>query len=339
MTKNKKIFTYVISFIIILCILYVSWLNKAINIVIMINLYSIIFYTINVLWKSLRRKTYLDFFEFYNYFIYIVSIWIYFITLILLIFIYYNNLISPAKMPQYTLSNWQKTIIFQWMSHIWSENFYNQIKQEISNVKKTWWVLFYEWVKQWSKEATKKFNQAIGINFNQDLYKNMSKLYWITYQENNVFLWIQNNFDYNIDLSIDDIIKLYDKKTKNNQIQNSNNNNKEIIDINEQIINTINLLNDKELKILVYINKGLLNLIIKNNDNFQTIMWDMWNKVLLDVILNERNKNLSDEIIKSNYNKIFITYWLLHFEWVYKLLKENDPNWKIINIKYFYPIK
>ncbi|MDD3301943.1 MAG: hypothetical protein PHN31_00165 [Candidatus Gracilibacteria bacterium] len=339
MTQNKKNFTYIISSIIILCILYISGLYESINIIMMINLYSIIFYTIHVIWKSTRKKKYLDFFEFYNYFIYTISIGIYSIILILLIFIYYNNFISPAKIPQYTLSDGQKTIIFQGMSHIGSENFYNQIKQEINNVKKTGGVLFYEGVKQGSKESNEKFNQAIGIDFNQDLYKNMSKLYGITYQENDIFLGIQNNLDYNIDLSIDEIIKLYDKKAQESKIQNSNNNNKEIIDINKEMINTLNQFNNKELSIIIYINKALLNLIIKNNAKLQPLILDIGNKNLLDIILNERNKNLASEIIKSKYDKIIVTYGLLHFDGVYNLLKENDSNWKIKNIKYFYPIK
>jgi hypothetical protein len=57
------------------------------------------------------------------------------------------------------------------------------------------------------------------------------------------------------------------------------------------------------------------------------------------VILEDRNKNLVDSIVKSEYSKIYITYWLLHFDWMYKLLQENNPNWKIVNIRYYYPIK
>jgi hypothetical protein len=34
-----------------------------------------------------------------------------------------------------------------------------------------------------------------------------------------------------------------------------------------------------------------------------------------------------------------MTYWLLHFNWVLKLLQKNDPSWKIIETKYLYPIK
>jgi hypothetical protein len=55
--------------------------------------------------------------------------------------------------------------------------------------------------------------------------------------------------------------------------------------------------------------------------------------------LAERNKVLVDAIETSEYDKVFITYWLLHFKWVYELLKANDSNWEIIETKHLYPIK
>ena len=62
------------------------------------------------------------------------------------------------------------------------------------------------------------------------------------------------------------------------------------------------------------------------------------NKELFEVILDERNKILVNEIQKSEYDKIYITYWLLHFKWVLEELKKQDPKWEIIETKYLYPI-
>jgi hypothetical protein len=98
-------------------------------------------------------------------------------------------------------------------------------------------------------------------------------------------------------------------------------------------------LNDRELKILVYTNKSILNLIIKSDWIKDFVTKNFANQQLFDVILNKRNENLSKEIISSKYDKIFITYGLLHFNWVLKLLQENDSNWKIIKTEKSYPIK
>jgi hypothetical protein len=48
---------------------------------------------------------------------------------------------------------------------------------------------------------------------------------------------------------------------------------------------------------------------------------------------------LSEKIINSNDNKIYITYWLLHFKWVFDILQKNDKNWKIIEVSELYPIQ
>jgi len=65
--------------------------------------------------------------------------------------------------------------------------------------------------------------------------------------------------DFNVDLSVDDIIELYKQKNIQN---NTNKVYKPSIDANKEIISTLSKLNDKELKILVYINQAILNLII-----------------------------------------------------------------------------
>jgi hypothetical protein len=98
----------------------------------------------------------------------------------------------------------------------------------------------------------------------------MSKLYGITFQDNTNFLNLVNNLDYNVDLSIDEVIKIYEKKVKN---QKKNNNSKqEVVNISDEILNQLNKLNDKELKILVYINQAILNLIIKNDASMKNLL-------------------------------------------------------------------
>jgi len=150
-----------------------------------------------------------------------------------------------------------------------------------------------------------------------------------------MFLWVVNNLDFNIDLSIDEIMDLYKKKNISNNVKKKYS---PPINANKEIINTLSQMNEKELKILIYLNQAILNLII-SNDNIQWAMSaNFVNKELFDVILNERNKILVSEIQKSNYEKIYITYWLLHFKWVFEELKKQDPKWEIIETKYLYPI-
>jgi hypothetical protein len=78
---------------------------------------------------------------------------------------------------------------------------------------------------------------------------------------------------------------------------------------------------------------------MKNSSILESMTDSFSNKEFFEIIIWERNKILVNAIENSEYDNIFVTYWLLHFEWVYSLLKEHDPNWKIINEKKLYPIK
>lgn len=106
-----------------------------------------------------------------------------------------------------------------------------------------------------------------------------------------------------------------------------------IMDVNKEVIKILAELNPKQLTILRYINKSIISFIVKN-DKVATSLTKLQNTDLFDVILEDRNINLVNEIEKTKYDKIIITYWLMHFKWVLELLKEKDPNWKIIEIQY-----
>lgn len=337
MKNYKYTIAYFLFWFFLAAIFIVSWLIKLFETIISLIIYSIIAFFIYKIYKNLRKKEELEFVDFLKLFIYKICAFIYTIIIIIWSFAYYSNSINPATMPEYTITNWEKTVVFQAMSHIATESFYEEIKNNIIDFKTSSWVYFYEWVKEGSKESGDKFDKALWVNFTPDLYKHMSRLYWVTFQNNNDFFWLVNNLDFNIDLTLDEIIKIYEKKVKTGSWEKNENN--EIINTSEQILEKLNQLNDKELKILVYINQAILNTVIKNNEFAKNLLKNIWNEDLFDVILEERNENLVNEIIKSDYDKIYITYWLLHFDWVLKLLQKNDKNWKIINTNYLYPIK
>lgn len=338
-TYKKKNFYIIFLWILAIFISYISWFSSLLWTIISIIFYSLFAYIIYFLWKKILKKEIVEYKIFIDYFLYKVSIWLLISFILVWWFVYYKNEINPTKMPTYILSNWDKKVVFQWMSHIWTKDFYEKIKNNLIERKKEWYVYFYEWVKPWKEENHKKFNKAIWIKFDKDLYKNFSKLYWVVHQDNSIYMNLVNNKDFNIDLSLDEIMKFYEKSNipENKKINILEKN--EVVDVNKEIIKTLSSLNHKELSILRYINKGILNFMIWSKGTQNFVMDNFSNKKLFSIILDKRNEVLSDEIIKSEYNKIYVTYWLLHFEWVFELLKKNDKNWKIIEEKYSYPIK
>lgn len=333
--KNK---IKIILFLIIISLsFFVSWISWVIDFIVVSMLYWAIFYLIIASFRKIKNNEYKIFhFKNFNWFFqeFLYRFYVFIIVLVTLIwsFCYYQNEISPAKMPIYTLTNWDKSVVFQAMSHIWSDNFYKKVTKNIEKYKNDWYVLYFEWVRPWTKENQEKFNKAIWVDFNPDLYKNFSKSYWLTYQDNNKLLNIVNKNDYNIDVSIDEIIWEYEKlKIEKNQSWRNYDN---PIDLNSEILNSIALLNEKELAILRYVNKSFINVIIKSDSIQNSLSNNFSNKELFEIILNKRNEYLSDEIINSQDKKIIVTYWLLHFKWVFEILKQNDIKWRIEKIDY-----
>ena len=337
--QNKKLYIFIFYTFFYLIIFYISWIVWILELTLSITIYLLIFYFFYTIWKKVRKqKNILSINDYIYYFLYRLSILIVIIITLLWSFAYYNNKIKPAPMPEITISNWKKTVIFQSMSHIWTSDFYETVKNNLHQRKNEWYVYFFEWVKWWTQENMEKFDKALWVVFDEELYENFSKLYWITNQDNSIFYWLVNDLDFNVDLNLDEIIEYYEKNIENTE--ESNNHLPETpINISKEVSEILIWVNEKQLKIIVYINQSILNFLIKSEKIQEVLTNNFSNKQLFDVILNKRNEVLSNEIINSEYDKIYITYWLLHFKWVLELLQEQDSNWKIIWERYFYPIQ
>ena len=297
--------------------------------------YCVISYVLHLLWYKIRGFSRISFLEFFVIFIYKSALLIIFTGLFLWSFFYYQNHISPAKLPVHTLSNGQQTIIFQTMSHIGSEEFYNWVIETIRENKIRGAVLYYEGVWPGSDENSEDFNKAIWIDFTPWLYENFSKLYGVRSQDNNEFLNIENNLDYNIDLNLDQIMDLYKAKTQSEEIKSPPLlANGEVQDLNKDVIERLSSLSQKQLTLLKYINQGLLNFMIKHEWLRNFLVAKLANQDIFTVILEDRNKHLVQELLIRNDEKVIILYGLMHFNWVYDLLKQQDSSWEIINTRY-----
>lgn len=239
-------------------------------------------------------------------------------------------------MKEYTLSNGEKTLQFQTMIHIASPDFYEQVRANIENAKIEGAVYYFEWVKPGSKENQEKFNKALGVEFNEDLYRNMSKVYGVVAQDNMLFLNQVNDLDFNVDVSLDEIVSEYEKLQSGSTTEHHI---KPPVDISNQIVEELAGRSEKELALINYINQGLLNFISKSDALQKVIADNFANQELFHVILNHRNEVVAEKIINSDHNYIYATYGELHFNWILKILKEHDPKWKITETKEFFPIR
>lgn len=341
MNFNQKI-TFFFFIIIFSGIFYISGIYGIFSILLSLFFYSLFFYFIITLFKKIKNREF-RIFNIKNYLLFLQK-FLYRVSGIMILFIifiwsfsYYQNEINPAKMPIFTISNWEKIVVFQAMSHIWTFEFYQKVKDNIIKQKNNWYVLYFEWVREWSKKNQDAFNKALWIKFDQKTYENVSKLYWLINQDNEMFLWLVNDLDYNVDISIDEIMEKYNKLKIDLWVWNRTYS--QPIDISQMIIEELAKIRENELKVLRYINKSFVNLIIKNENLQSAIQNNFANKELFDVILNKRNEVIAKKIISWDDKKIIAIYWLLHFKWVYEILKSQDIKWQIKEINYLYPLK
>lgn len=225
------------------------------------------------------------------------------------------------------------------MSHIATQNFYKKVALMIEEKKKQGFVLFFEWVRPWMKENEEKFHDALWVKITPNTYKNLSLLYGLVPQDNTLFLGKVNDKDYNVDISMDDIIFLYEQmgrkeNTSKNQGEYS------VIDIEKEIDIAINSLTEKQLKIVQYVNRGFMNFFLKNQF-LQDILYEsvLKEKDIFHVILHKRNEEVVKEIIRSQHDRIVLLYGMLHFEGIFEWLKNEDNTWKILQIEYEIPLK
>ncbi|EKE27774.1 MAG: hypothetical protein ACD_3C00154G0017 [uncultured bacterium (gcode 4)] len=337
---KKNLFSMVILVSSFYALIYLSGLYWWLEFLVSCIIYAALFYCWHMLFSYFRKKERMTFKQFAPYFAYRISSLIVAIVLIFWLFIYYENKVEPARLPEFTVSNWKKTVVFQWMAHIWSDKFYKEVQENIKQKKKEGYVLFYEWVKPWTKENMDKFDKLLGVKFDKKTYVNLSKIYWLRAQNNADFLWIENELDFNVDIWMDEIISLYEKKYWGVDMNKKNNitNNAEPVSVDKLIDSAVSQMTPRELNFLIYVNRSIMNFIIKNENIQNTILAWSWQKNLFDIILDDRNKVIIDSIGKSEYQKIYITYWLMHFNGVWSWLQKLDPSWKLLSIKYLTPI-
>lgn len=304
--------------------------------------YSMITYSIYSMYKKIRDRSFqifdlVNYHEFLQAFLYKASTLMILMIVIIGGFAVYENEVDPATMPIYTISNGDKTVIFHAMSHIGTPKFYEQVKKNIELSKKDGYVLYFEWVTPGSKENQDAFDKALWVKLDKDTYSHMSKLYGLINQDNNQFLNLVNDKDYNVDVSIDDIMVQYNQLKVEKWIQNRAY--APPVDISSELMKELSKLRENELKVLRYINKSFINVIVKSEWLQQAIQDQFANKELFDVILNKRNDVIVNKILTSEDKKIIATYWLLHFAGIFDKLQAADIRWRIIKIDYLYPIK
>lgn len=233
----------------------------------------------------------------------------------------------------YNMKLWDKQIVFQWMNHIGTKSYYQKVIENIQEYRNKGYTIIYEWIKMEESYTSSEVNDKLENIFNgTDFLKNKYLFFeWEIIWEN---IW--KRWDLNIDISNNEIEKLFKEKQKS-----ENEYKKEIINLQAWVtpwLSINNLIYEYKQKYITSIdyilitwhyNLGLFLLEINTEDN----------KSIFDSILkNHRDQHLYTEVMKLKNNKIFIIYWEWHVNGFYWLLNQD---WlaQVTLIKFLEPFK
>lgn len=308
-------------------LVYFFWWWQLLSSLVVLSLYILILFWIVYLYKKFRKqeRPYLKPF-FVRWYIRIARLFLLFL-IVMFGFTKYQNEINPVSTPMYIVSNWEKNLKFQTVMHIWTAKYYSQLLSSLKESKEKWYVLYYEWVVLDDESKADKFNTALWVNFWVSFYESFSKLYWLDYQDNSIFMEVVNNKDINVDIPISKIIDIYEQKYWEIVYDES-----KVLNVTDLMIQRLASMKEHQLMLLRTVFKSSINFMVKHDNIQSQIVKLLQLNRIIDIILEERNDYLANYILTSEDKNIHVMYGKLHFKWVLQRLQKADPRWKVVEI-------
>lgn len=233
----------------------------------------------------------------------------------------------------YEIEYWNQKITFIWMSHIGTQNYYENIWKIIENTREKESILVYEWItmvldNQEEKEG--KTNKNLESIFqNNKLLAN--KYFHIENRYDNIF---RKNWDINIDMNSQQINEIFEELNQNNETSLKSN--------SEVYWDNINEMQQSKL-----LQKWKNNYMTKVDIFFLRWYYNIWlfieslkpKDILSQILVYKRNEYLVSQLEKLDENNIIITYWNGHLEHFLSIVQEKYPDVKIKLLQELDPYK
>lgn len=265
--------------------------------------------------------------------------------------IYYLAVVTetrPVVFPQATLTNGKKTVVFQGMQHVGSENFYKSVIYDVEKAIADGYVIYYESVQTATPESKEFFSKLSSeLTGSTDLasaYKIMGETCGLKFQSDYFTLLEADKKEHPerhiiadvdaIDLkheyerlmqSDPEFAKVHADDFKSTSKQNST-------ETTAEVVEWLQSGTKGQKKLAGVVCRGIITLAYAPKENKKPGKFD-------PLILDFRNRALAKRIIDDPHDKIFITYGANHFSGVFDLLKQQDPDWSIATVKWMRTIE
>jgi hypothetical protein len=251
---------------------------------------------------------------------------------------------GPTAVPLATLSNGQKTVVFQGMQHIGSEDFYKSVVFDLEQALTDGYTLFYEGVTPVAgrPELTDWFNETLR-GTKQDLsagYKNLAEQCGLSFQLNYFdpikadmaihpsrhitadanFLEMKTEYDRLMREDPGFAAAMAAKAAKAKQAKSDSG------DPFGGILDYLIQATPEQRKLAGIVCRGVLGMAVSGSLGEEK---DPANRVIVDF----RNQTLARFVADSKADKIYITYGAAHFPGFFAELQKRDPAFTLRSMK------
>jgi hypothetical protein len=246
----------------------------------------------------------------------------------------------PLVAPQATLSNGKKTIIFQGMAHVGSETFYKTVIYDLEHAIADGYAIYYEGVLP-DPAGDAWFSKTLaGGGDLTARYKTLGKVCGLAFQGDYFQLLVEDIREHPerhvaADVSTLQMKQEYERllavdkafAEKARKAADSEQDEADGADVIAKFLGWAQDGNPRHQSLAGVVCRGYMDIAL-------TPKADKPPGDLDPLLLGYRNRVLVDRILADPRPRIYVNYGADHLPGVLKLLRQNDPSWKVVSVKW-----
>jgi len=243
----------------------------------------------------------------------------------------------PALVPQVTLTNGSKRVVFQGMQHVGSDAFYKSVVFDLEDALSRGYVIYYEGVQPSTPDIDRWFDQLVsgGKDLNS-AYRDLSGLCGLRFQSDYLAVVVRDGIAHPerhvvADVSTADLRAEYDRiVARDPAFADATKRKVEAPDTGtfENVVEFLSAGTDAQREMAGIVCRGFMT-------KSMAASADPAQRDALDpLILDYRNRVLADRLIAEPRHHIYLTYGSKHLPGLFALLRKSDPKWRVASVKW-----
>ena len=249
---------------------------------------------------------------------------------------------DPLVLPQAVLSDGNKTVIFQGMVHVGSENFYKSVIYDLEEALDDGYKLYYEGVSPSTDDANKWFADTFsgGVSLS-DNYRKLADVCGVKYQLDYFALMVHDSQAHperhaTVDVTTSELKNQYDSMLKQDpqfaaaitkEMEDKSKAESMSDDTADKIFSFIQQASPNQKNMIGTLCRGFFVYALKTNSHKKPGAFD-------PLLIGFRNQHLARQIEAETNNKIYITYGAGHLPGLIEILQKSNPKWEVKSIKW-----